>query len=52
MPLLLTAKTISGSGLFQFEIGFNPTSDPKPTDDKVCALVKTSASFPIPTSRY
>ena len=35
MPLLLTAKTISGSGLFQFEMGFRPTSDPKPTDYKV-----------------
>ena len=34
-PLLLTAKTISGSGLFQLEIGFKPTSAPKPTDDKV-----------------
>jgi len=28
IPLLLTAKTISGSGLFQFEIGFRPTSAP------------------------
>ena len=28
IPLLLTAKTISGSGLFQFEIGFRPTSEP------------------------
>ena len=51
-PLLLTAKTISGSGLFQLEIGFKPTSAPKPTDDKVWAFVKTSASLPIPTSKY
>ena len=52
IPMLFTAKTISGSGLFQLEIGFKPTSSPKPTEDNVAAFVKTSASFPIPTSKY
>src|SRR5882672_7961524 len=52
VPRLLTASTISGSGLFQLESGWMPTSEPHPTADRTGALVKISASGPIPTSRY
>ena len=48
----LTASTISGSGLFQFERGCRPTSLPRPTAASTGALVKISASGPMPTSRY
>jgi hypothetical protein len=51
-PRLFTASTISGSGLFQAESGWMPISAPLPTDDNTGALVKTSASGPMPTSRY
>ena len=43
-PRLFTARTISGSGLFQRDIGCSPTAAPHPTDDNGCALVNTSAS--------
>jgi hypothetical protein len=41
-------------GNFSSRVGFvcNPTAAPWPTADSGCALVKTSASGPIPTSRY
>ncbi len=51
-PVEAIASTTSGSGLFQREIGCSPTSAPGPTADKGCALEKTSASGPMPTSRY
>jgi hypothetical protein len=46
------ASATSGSGLFQREIGWSPTSAPQPTAAIGGHLVKTSASGPIPTSRY
>ncbi len=46
------ASTTSGSGLFQVEIGWTPASMPVPTAAMGCALVKISASGPMPTSRY
>ena len=49
---LFDTMTISGSGLFQLEIGCRPTSAPQPTEDMGWLLVKTSASGPMPTSRY
>ena len=49
---LFTASTISGSGLFQCEVGCRPMSAPWPTADIGCDLVKTSASGPMPTSMY
>src|SRR5664280_2560745 len=51
-PLLDTTSTTSGSGLFQLDLGCNPASIPAPTEDNTGALVNTSASTPIPTSRY
>ena len=51
-PRLLTASTISGSGLFQSLSGWMPISAPVPTALIGCDLVKISASGPIPTSRY
>ena len=51
-PALLTASTISGSGLFQAEAGCSPMSAPKPTADIGWDLENTSASGPIPTSMY
>ena len=51
-PRLLTASTISGSGLFQWLPGWMPTSAPVPTALIGCDLVKISASGPMPTSRY
>ena len=51
-PAALTTSTSSGSGLFQREAGWMPTSAPCPTADIGCDLVKISASGPIPTSRY
>ncbi|MNC35344.1 hypothetical protein D3C75_838270 [compost metagenome] len=51
-PLLDTASTTSGSGLFQLDLGWMPMSAPWPTADSGWALVNTSASGPIPTSRY
>ena len=51
-PRLSTARTTSGSGLFQRETGCRPTEAPQPTEDSACALEKTSASGPMPTSRY
>ena len=51
-PALDAITAISGSGLFQVEIGCSPTSAPKPTDAIGWHLVKTSASGPMPTSRY
>ena len=52
LPALDTASTISGSGLFQVDTGCSPASAPSPTEDIGCALVKISASGPMPTSRY
>ena len=52
LPRLDTTSTTSGSGLFQVDFGCRPASMPVPTDDIVGALVKTSASGPMPTSRY
>ena len=51
-PRLSTASTTSGSGLFQREAGCSPTVAPEPTADIGWPLVKTSASGPMPTSRY
>ncbi len=51
-PFEFTTSTTSGSGLFQLEIGCSPASMPWPTADMGCALVKISASGPMPTSRY
>ncbi|MDR8939634.1 hypothetical protein FEP80_00153 [Burkholderia multivorans] len=51
-PRALTASTISGSGLFQTDAGSSPTSAPKPTADIGCDFENTSASGPMPTSRY
>src|SRR5207253_5478213 len=51
-PRLFTASTISGSGLFHCDFGCRPTSAPQPTADSTGALVKISASGPMPTSRY
>ena len=51
-PRLLTANTISGSGLFQTDPEWIPTSAPGPTADSTGAFVNTSASGPMPTSRY
>ena len=44
----LTASTTSGSGLFHSDFGWMPTSAPVPTADIGCALVKISASGPMP----
>ena len=52
LPLAETTSTTSGSGLFQVERGCSPASMPCPTADIGCALVKISASSPMPTSRY
>ena len=41
-----------GSGLFQLDMAWSPPSAPVPTEDMTCALVKISASGPMPTSRY
>jgi len=51
-PVERSTSTTSGSGLFHSDIGWMPTSAPQPTADIGCALVKISASGPIPTSRY
>ena len=51
-PSELTTSTTSGSGLFHCEAGCTPTSTAVPTVASTGALVKTSASGPIPTSRY
>ena len=50
-PLDAIASTTSGSGLFQLDIGCSPASMPVPTADIGGALVKISASGPMPTSR-
>jgi len=47
-----TASTTSGSGLFHSDFGCSPIIAPQPTADIGWALVKISASGPIPTSRY
>ena len=52
LPRLDTTSTTSGSGLFQVDLGCSPASIPVPTEDIVGALVNTSASGPMPTSRY
>src|SRR5690606_6071309 len=49
---LLTASTTSGSGLFHSDWGSSPTHAPVPTDAMGGALENTSASGPMPTSRY
>ncbi len=51
-PFEATASTTSGSGLFHDEAGCSPASAPVPTAAMAGALVKISASGPIPTSRY
>ena len=51
-PWLSTASTTSGSGLFQLEPGWMPIALPLPTAANIGALVKISASGPMPTSRY
>ncbi len=51
-PAEATASTTSGSGLFQDDPGCSPASMPVPTAAIGCALVKISASGPMPTSRY
>src|SRR6185436_15511513 len=52
LPARLIASTASGSGLFQEESARTPISAPTPTADIGCDLLKTSASGPMPTSRY
>ena len=52
LPAALTTITTSGSGLFQVELGWMPISAPWPTAAIGGALVKISASGPMPTSRY
>ncbi len=47
-----TTSTISGSGLFHSDDECTPTSTAVPTDASTGAFVKTSASGPMPTSRY
>jgi len=51
-PRAFTTSTSSGSGLFHCEAGCSPISAPTPTADSGAALVKISASGPMPTSRY
>ena len=51
-PALLTASTSSGSGLFHTEAGWMPTRAPKPTGAIGAHFVNSSASGPMPTSRY
>ena len=51
-PREFTASTTSGSGLFHDEARSTPISAPNPTEDSTGALVNTSASGPMPTSRY
>ena len=51
-PVEDAASTTSGSGLFHDEFGWIPASMPVPTAAIGCALVKISASGPMPTSRY
>ena len=51
-PSLVTTSTTSGSGLFQVDFGCRPASTQVPTADSTGALVNTSASGPMPTSRY
>ena len=51
-PSLVTTSTTSGSGLFQVDFGCRPASTHVPTADSTGALVNTSASGPMPTSRY
>src|SRR5205085_2498237 len=51
-PREFTTTTTSGSGLFQVELFRTPIAAPVPTADIGCALVKISASGPMPTSRY
>src|ERR687892_2140243 len=52
LPVLEATTAISGSGLFQVEIGCSPMSAPNPTDAMGWHLVNISASGPMPTSRY
>ena len=51
-PSRVTTSTTSGSGLFQVDFGCRPASTQVPTADSTGALVNTSASGPMPTSRY
>src|SRR5215469_11631177 len=51
-PRASTTSTTSGSGLLQSEAGCTPMRAPWPSADMGWALVKTSASGPMPTSRY
>src|SRR5262249_13241483 len=51
-PALLSTSTSSGSGLLQTEAGCTPTRAPNPTAAIGGHLVKSSASGPMPTSRY
>ena len=51
-PFELTAKTISGSGLFHFDEGWRPTFALFPTEARTWHFENTSASGPIPTSKY
>src|SRR5437879_2186370 len=51
-PSLATTSTTSGSGLFQVDFGCRPASTHVPTAERTGALVNTSASGPMPTSRY
>src|SRR5438445_107490 len=51
-PARLITSTSSGSGLLQTEAGWMPTRAPSPTAAMGGHLAKSSASGPIPTSRY
>ena len=51
-PPASTTSTTSGSGLLHCEAGWMPTRAPWPSADMGWDFVKTSASGPMPTSRY
>src|SRR5262249_20182727 len=51
-PVLLTTSTGSGSGLFYTDAGWIPTRAPSPTGAIGGHFVNSSASGPMPTSRY
>src|SRR6266571_228894 len=52
VPALLITRTSSGSGLFQTDFGWIPTRAPSPTAAIGGHFVNSSASGPMPTSRY
>src|SRR6266545_179954 len=51
-PALSMTSTSSGAGLVQTDAGWMPTRAPRPTGAIAGHFVKSSASGPMPTSRY